>query len=178
MAATISNTDDAIDSLSIIDRIEELKGEREALQDDIDQASDEFDALEAELAEAEAIAEDEEDADTSELETGVHAARVALETATESLTEWDDSEEADELKVLKKLAADAEQYSADWIHGETLIHEDYWVEYCEELCKDIGDMPKEIPSYIVIDWEATADNLKMDYSEVDFDGEAYYIRSC
>lgn len=46
----------------------------------------------------------------------------------------------------------------------------------EELCKDIGDIPRGMPSYIEIDWEKTADNLKVDYTAVDFDGETYWIR--
>jgi hypothetical protein len=40
----------------------------------------------------------------------------------------------------------------------------------------IGDMPKEIPSYIVIDWDATAENIQADYTSVDFDGVTYWIR--
>jgi hypothetical protein len=30
----------------------------------------------------------------------------------------------------------------------------------------------------VIDWEATARNIAVDYTEVDFGGVTYYIRSC
>jgi hypothetical protein len=50
------------------------------------------------------------------------------------------------------------------------------VDYCQELLEDIGDIPKGLPGYIVIDWEATAENLKADYSTVDFDGQTYYYR--
>jgi hypothetical protein len=42
--------------------------------------------------------------------------------------------------------------------------------------EDVGDLPRGIPSYIVIDWAATADNLKVDYTEVDFDGVTYLVR--
>ena len=37
-------------------------------------------------------------------------------------------------------------------------------------------MPREIPSYIEIDWDATADNLKVDYSEIEIDGDTYFYR--
>ena len=41
---------------------------------------------------------------------------------------------------------------------------------------DIGDLPKNIPRYIEIDWDKTADNLKQDYTSVTFDGADYYVR--
>lgn len=40
-------------------------------------------------------------------------------------------------------------------------------EFAEELVTSIGDLPDNMPSYIVIDWEATASNLMYDYSEYD-----------
>jgi hypothetical protein len=33
-----------------------------------------------------------------------------------------------------------------------------------------------LPDWIVIDWDATADNLKVDYTEVEFDGVTYLVR--
>jgi len=88
-----------------------------------------------------------------------------------------DEGEANELKVLKALADECEGYS-DWEHGEALIRESYWVQFVEDLCKDIGDLPSEVPWYIAIDWDQTAENISADYSRVDFDGVEYYIRNC
>ena len=73
-----------------------------------------------------------------------------------------DDEEGKELDMLREFAAEASQYSSDWEYGETLIHEDYFVEYCMEILKDCGELPTNIPWYIVIDEEATAENLKPD----------------
>ncbi len=87
-----------------------------------------------------------------------------------------EQDEQDELKALKTLEEEAEGYSDDWKHGSTLIRDDYFTEYAEELCKDIGDLPSEIPWYIEIDWEKTAEHIKADYTEVDFDGVSYWIR--
>lgn len=81
----------------------------------------------------------------------------------------------DEYKVLTALAEEAAD-SEDWPHGATLIRETYFVDYCKELLADIGDLPKDLPHYIEIDWDTTADNLRADYTEVDFDGVAYLIR--
>jgi hypothetical protein len=85
-------------------------------------------------------------------------------------------EEQDELIALKALAKEAEGCCEDWSHGATLIHHAYFVDYCEELLIDIGALPKDIPDYLVIDWNATAKNLKVDYAEVDFNGRTYFIR--
>lgn len=96
----------------------------------------------------------------------------------DGLTAWDrdNSEDAAELKALKALADEAEGYAPDWTYGAALIRESYFVEYCQDLLEDIGDLPKDLPSYIEIDWEATARNLKVDYTEVDFDGVPYLVR--
>lgn len=98
------------------------------------------------------------------------------ETAQEALDEWDCSDEGLEFKALQSFAEDASGYCSDWIHGASLIRESYFTEYTQELLSDIGDLPRDLPSYIVIDWEATADNIKADYTEVDFDGVAYLMR--
>ena len=82
----------------------------------------------------------------------------------------------EELAALKALAEEAQGYSEDWRHGTALIRDTYFTEYVEELCKDVGDVPKEIPWYIVIDWEATAEHIKQDYTEVDFNGVSYWVR--
>lgn len=87
------------------------------------------------------------------------------------------SDEIQEFKTLEKLVEDASG-SPDWEYGEVLIRDSYFTDYAEELCKDIGDIPKEIPWYIenAIDWEKVADAIKADYFSVDFDDVEYWIR--
>jgi len=84
--------------------------------------------------------------------------------------------ELEELATLQKLAEEVEQCADGWQYGATLINVGYFAKYCEELVKDIGDLPAVIPDYLVIDWDATADNLKADYTEIDFDGTTFYVR--
>lgn len=81
-----------------------------------------------------------------------------------------------DLDALRALASEAEDYAPDWQHGATLVRESYWPTYARELVEDVGDLPRGIPHYIVIDWEATADNLLIDYTPVDFDGVTYLVR--
>ena len=57
------------------------------------------------------------------------------------------------------------------------IEEDDFEDYCEELVIDCGYIPKDFPSWIEIDWEATASNMKQDYSELDYQGITYLFRA-
>ena len=90
-----------------------------------------------------------------------------------------DDEDLAELDTLKSLLSDLagnggdEQWNGEW-YPVTLIRDSYFVEYCQELVVKIGDLPNGIPSYIVIDWRATARNIRMDYSSVEFDGVTYW----
>ena len=92
---------------------------------------------------------------------------------------WQEIEdgEPEELEALKALADDADGYCSDWAHGATLIRDSYFTEYAEELAGDIGaiDANAGWPARH-IDWEAAADELKQDYTSVDFDGETYWMR--
>lgn len=154
---TPTNSDDVIDSRDIIERMEELESERQDLVDTLDNLWTDINAIED---------------DTSDIRKSLIAAETDAETA---LRDWD-NDSADELKALQALAQEGEDCAADWIHGTTLIRESYFTDYCEELVSDIGDMPRNIPSYIVIDWEATAHNIRVDYTEIDFDGVTYLVR--
>ena len=82
----------------------------------------------------------------------------------------------DELKALRNLANEASQYSSEWQYGEILISYSYWEEYVQEMLEDCGDIPKNLPWYIAIDWKTTAENIAQDYTIVEFNGVDYYIR--
>jgi len=82
----------------------------------------------------------------------------------------------DELATLKALADEAETYAPDWKYGEALIRDSYFVEYVQEMLEDCGDIPKDLPHYIEIDWQKTARNIRVDYTAVEFGGVTYWIR--
>ena len=114
---------------------------------------------------------DLEDAADDAADDSARAAEILAE-----IDAWKAGEDGQELNALQALAAEAADYADDWQHGATLISLEYWPTYAQELVEDIGDLPRNIPSYIVIDWEATAGNLQADYTEVDFDGATYLVR--
>lgn len=46
-------------------------------------------------------------------------------------------------------------------------------DFVQQLIEDIGDIPKDLPGYIHIDWERTAHDVMMDYSE----SNGHYFRN-
>ena len=165
MSNTISNNDDVIDSRDVIHRIEEL----EAKEDEWTEAKENLAGI---TAQYDAAVDGAPDADFDVSSDAVDEAQEALNTIEIDF----DEDEREELKVLRELAEEAEGYASDWIYGATLIRESYFEEYCQQLVEDIGDLPKDMPGYLVIDWEATAHNLRQDYTSVDFDGVDYLVR--
>lgn len=152
MRNTPSNTDDVIDSRDIIARIEELQ---------------------------DAMAEVTCDTCDGSGEVGPNGGPCGkCPTCDGSGTTQPpvDDGDAAELASLLALADEAEGYAPDWKYGTTLIRDTYFTAYAMDLLDDIGDLPRELPHYIVIDEEATARNIRMDYTAVDFDGVTYWVR--
>lgn len=84
----------------------------------------------------------------------------------------------EEYESIKEFCDELENYCSDFTYGESVIHEDYFEEYVEEFCRDVGFLPNDIPAFLEnnINWEGVADDLKIDYAEVEYRGETYYIR--
>jgi len=142
-----------LDTRDLQARLEELEAERDELQEAKEEAHSTY--LEA--------TDDVEIADLLE----------EYNKTCDALIEWDE-ENGEELKELQDMAGEI----SEWLHGETLIPEDDFVDYVEELLKDCGELPQNTPWYIAIDWEKTADNIKADYVEVTYQGTTYLARSC
>lgn len=85
----------------------------------------------------------------------------------------DDEEEAERCEEIRALDGCVE----DWFYGATLIRESYFKEYAKELAEDIGAIdPSASWPLTCIDWEQAADELKMDYTAVEWNGDTYYVR--
>lgn len=114
-------------------------------------------------------------AEAGALETRDHCATCGGEGEIPDL----DEDEAEELASLRTLAEQGKGYG-DWAYGETLIRYSYFETYAEEFAEDIGDMSSKAAQawpFRHIDWEAAADELKQDYTSLDFDGVEYWMRS-
>ena len=107
---------------------------------------------------------------------------TALEGDT-SDPEWkaanpDDAEELDTLwDSLNELAGRGgdEQYRGDW-YPVTLIRDSYFMDYCRETLEDCGYIPGDLPTWIEIDYEATACNMQVDYTSIDIGKVTYWYR--
>ena len=137
--------------MNIIDTrdLDKRLDELKAKRDNIDELREELNGLEgAELEEAE----------------------EKLEAAIDDF----DQDEQDELKKLEEFESEI----FEWCDGNTLIDDYDWVDYVKQLLDGCGDLSKNLPSYVVIDWDATADNIKADYSECEYQGTTYLYRNC
>ena len=145
-----------LDTRDLDERLNELKALRDAVAD-----------AKVELAEAQAASLADPDDET--LTTAEEEAQAAFDAADADFG-------ADEQKELAELE-ELESEVSEWSDGNTLIPESEFTDYCREMLEDCGALPKGLPHYVVIDWDATADNLKADYSTAEFQGETYLYRA-
>ncbi|AXQ69055.1 hypothetical protein HOU02_gp154 [Caulobacter phage CcrBL9] len=118
--------------------------------------------------------------ETAGVETGDLAALEALDEE-EAVTDQDQRETFNEIReeylILARMVEEGANYGEDWTFGATLVRESYFTEFAQEECESLGYIAKDFPSWISIDWEKTANTMKSDYTEIDFDGVSYYVRA-
>lgn len=91
--------------------------------------------------------------------------------------EHENRDEIEEYAKLQALCDEAEGYSSDWKYGATLIRDSHFEDYARELAEDTGAVSRDAQWPLQhIDWEAAADELKQDYTSVEFDGTTYWVR--
>lgn len=97
------------------------------------------------------------------------------ESSEEDKAEW--TRELD--SELSQLRAFVDSVgSSEFNDGMTFIADSHLAEYAEELCTDLGYLPRNLPGFISsnIDWAGVAYDLRFDYSEYELDGNTYYAR--
>jgi hypothetical protein len=101
-----------------------------------------------------------------------------LEPADET-EKWNNCDEFSALTdILEELAGNGgdEQWRGDW-YPITLIRDDYFTTYAQELADDIGAVPANVQwPMTCIDWDMAARDLKMDYTSVEINGSTYWYR--
>lgn len=151
---------EVFDSRELIERLEELEGERACLEDEL-----------------EACLEAHEAAVKAGNTTAALAAGEEVQKADDDITEWDD-DNLEELEVLREANEQGENYVPDWTYGDTLIAERYFTEYAMELAHDIGAVQaNEQWPHNHIDWESAASELLHDYTEIVIGDRTYLARS-
>lgn len=98
------------------------------------------------------------------------------EQAEAALAEWE-AENLKDLESVEAFAEDCENCADDWVHGVALIAESYFQEYAKQLAEDIGAVDRDAPWPLSrIDWDAAADDLKQDYTAVEWDDCTFFVR--
>ena len=165
MHREISNSDNIIDSRDVIRRIRDLENDQQDALDAATKANVDLDDTEPGVDIPQEL--------TNALDaiwTGKDGQQYS-----ELVEAWDEDALA-ELQALKKLADEAEG-CGDWGDGAILIAEDYFEQYAQGLAEDIGAIDHNAKWPLNhIDWEAACKELQNDYTQVEYDGNLYWVR--
>lgn len=154
----ITNSDDIIDGRELQRRIDYLEAERESLAESLEEARESL------REETDKLREVGHEPDLTELQE-------AVTNWSDSLAEWDASDEAKELKTLQAIASNVDTRDA------TLIRADHFPQYAQQQAEELN--PRDALArwpFTCIDWDQAAHELQGDYSSLDFDGVTYYVR--
>ncbi len=148
----ISNTDNIIAVSDITARVDELRGERE--QHDKENGTI------------------RNDGDQSLTEDGIYT------PGSWDAERPDDSEELTQLEILlvQLRGIGCNHQWDDDGYPDSIIADSYFEDYARNLAHDLGAVDKNA-SWVVVNWEATANGVKMGYKAVDFDGSTYWARN-
>ena len=93
----------------------------------------------------------------------------------EDVEEWRDDKVYDfeHIDEINELEDEISEFS----FGETLILEDDFIEYCEDMVEDCYNL-RDVPGFIKnnINWEGVASDLSVDYTNVTYQGVSYLVR--
>lgn len=94
----------------------------------------------------------------------------------EDVTDYEPLTEAEQERK-SALESLQDEIGSEWTYGATMIPVDDFEDYARELAEDTGAISDNAnwPANC-IDWEKAADELSQDFTEIDFDGESYYVR--
>ena len=163
----------SLDSRNIQEEIDNIEGLKNTYESDLESLNDELNDLEGELYDIES----EEDYADKQNDIDNKLEEIADKENEIQECEVEYNRYSSELEELEALKDEISNNSSEGFeYGIQLIHEDDIDDYFHEMLIDCGYIPKDMPSWIVIDWQATYSNMKQDYSEIELNGNTFYIR--
>ena len=163
----------SLDSRDIQKEIDNIEGLKNDYELELDSLNDELNALESELYDI----ENEEDYEDKQIDTDDKLEAIADKENEIQECEFEYDRYSEEFAELESLKEEIESNSDEGFEcGIQLIHENYIDDYLDELLEDCGYLPKDLPHWIKIDWQATYDNMKEDYNEIELNGNTFYVR--
>ena len=98
------------------------------------------------------------------------------DSENEDVQEWkeDNSDDFEHIEEIDELEDEISEFS----FGETLILEDDFTEYCEDIVNDCYNL-RDVPGFIKdnINWKGVALDLEVDYTNVTYQGKSYLVRA-
>ncbi len=148
------------DADDVYTEYDDLEEQHTSLKDALSEAREELEAV-----------------DKDDLAEQVEATEAVVEALRE-LNEWE-QENLERLNALKDFCDDLDSYGGGRQENETLIAEENFADYAEQLAEDIK--PSASIDYSTwplncIDWEKAAKDLRYDYTEHEFQGTTYLFR--
>ena len=86
-------------------------------------------------------------------------------------------DEFEDIEAFEELYEEVERATGGYPQNATIVAEDHWEDYVQQLMSDLGYVNSDTDSVLVINWEATANGVANDWSHVTLEsGESFYIR--
>lgn len=161
-----------LDTRDLYARKCELESLRDALNEALEKQAEAQSALDEFNPDRPDVAPDDEAwyEQKEELEEALSDAESEVESAKVDFGD----EEIEELEELETLESEI----SGFMHGETMIPERDFEDYARQFAEDIGAIPDDARwPCTCINWTEAADELRMDYSEVEYQGDTYLVRS-
>ena len=95
----------------------------------------------------------------------------------DELKTLDKEDDEERIKEIEELIEEVGEDNFEM--GVTFIRENYWESYCEDMAYDFGFLDRQDdnnPVHYHIDWQGLANDVAIDYSQTEFDGDNYYWR--
>jgi hypothetical protein len=94
------------------------------------------------------------------------------------LDDYDLQELRDERDRIQEVEDQFSQTLAEAARNDsTMVSEYYWQAYAESFADDVGMVDTDSSMYPYIDWERWAEDLKMDYTSIEYGGVTFYTRA-
>lgn len=127
--------------------------------------------------------EDDKTNGTTRDEDGALTGASVDEDGMPAVGTWEEEnvDEAAELDTLGQLLEACQGCGSghDWggnTYPDSLIADHHFTDYVQSFAEDCGAVSRDA-SWVVVDWEATANRVRQDFKQVDFDGETYLYRA-
>ena len=163
----------SLDSCDIQGEIDSIEGLKNYYESDLESLNDELNDLQNELYDI----ENEEDYFDKENDIYNKLEEISDKENEIQECEFEYNRYAEELEELGALKEEISNNSDEGFeYGIQLIHENYIDDYLDELLDECGYIPKDLPYWVKIDWQATYDHMKEDYNEIELNGNTFYVR--